>query len=199
MKKLILDIGNVLCKVEQDLFIHKVSEKMNISLAHAVRFMKRFWELHDIGYTTIQDELTDKFGVKSEIIMQDLLNAWDNVIIPDPTAIRIISGMLKSENIEAALLSNMGIEHMESMKYKLAPLYDNALKHFSCEVGARKPSKLFYQSFLTQYPEFKGAVYIDDLSQNLEAAAQFGFIPYHFDLNKHGYDKLSNVIKFFTS
>lgn len=199
MKKLALDIGNVLCKVDQDLFVNRVSEKMNLSLEHSARFMKRIWELHDIGFTTIQDELTDKFGVKSEIIMNDLLGTWNNVVIPDPTAIRIINGLIGSEDVQIAFLSNMGVEHMESMKHKLAPIYDNALKHFSCEVGARKPSKLFYQSFLMQYPEFKGAVYVDDLSQNLEAAAQFGFVPYHFDLNKHSYDKLSNVIKLFTS
>jgi len=43
---------------------------------------------------------------------------------------------------------------------------------------------LYYQSFLMEYPEFHGCVYVDDVAENLEAGKRYGFRPYHFDLSK---------------
>lgn len=197
MKYLALDIGNVLCRVNQNLFTDRVSEKLNLSIVEVERHMKRFWELHDIGFTTIEDELIDKFGVKSEIIMQDLLARWNIVVTPDNKAINRIKQIVDEGDVQLAFLSNMGYEHMEQMKDQLAPLYPNAIKHFSCEVGARKPSKLFYQSFLLENPEFKGCYYVDDLYENLEAAKKFGFKPFHFDLAENDYDRLSILDNFY--
>lgn len=197
MKYLALDIGNVLCHVNQNLFTHHVSEKLNLSIVEVERHMKRFWELHDIGFTNIQDELIDKFNVKSEITMKYLLGAWNTVISPDPEAIKRIKHIV-DDDVQIAFLSNMGFEHMKQMEHQLNPIYKDAIKHFSCEVGTRKPSKLFYQSFLIENPEFKGCYYVDDLYENLAAAKKFGFKPFHFDLKEHDYSKLSLLHNFYS-
>jgi FMN phosphatase YigB (HAD superfamily) len=193
MNYLALDIGNVLCNVKQEEFVHLVSEKMNLSTDQVVRSMNRFWELHDVGFTNIRDELIDTFGVKSEIILRDLLDAWDRVISPNYEAINAISKLIDDKNLRVALLSNMGVEHMKSMEYCLLPIYNTAIKHFSCEVGARKPSKLFFQSFLMEHPEFKGCIYVDDIRANLDAATKMGFVPFYFNLRDGNSNKLTEL------
>jgi hypothetical protein len=89
-----------------------------------------------------------------------------------------------------ALLSNIGVEHAVMMENTLkhGGFFPDAIKHFSCDVGARKPSMIYYQSFLWQYPEFKGCLYVDDLQENLDSGAKFGFRPFHLDLSKPGVD-----------
>lgn len=43
---------------------------------------------------------------------------------------------------------------------------------------------IYYQSFLWQYPEFKGCLYVDDLQENLNTGEKFGFKPYKLDLSE---------------
>jgi len=194
MKYLALDIGNVLCHLRQDIFVNGLSSKMNISIAESTRFLKRFWEFHDLGFTRIEDELIDKLGVKSEIILKELSSMWDDVISPNYRVIDFINQLREDHGVKVALLSNMGFEHAESMKTKLSRdgLFEDSVKHLSCFVGARKPSKLYYQSFLWENPEFKGCVYVDDLTENLKAGTQFGFVPFYFSLEDKMYqDKLA--------
>lgn len=184
MNYLALDIGQVLCHVDQYIFANVASETLNISVSDINRFTSRFWELHDLGYTNIQDELIEKLNVKSDIIIKKLADAWSNVVFPNETVINFINNLRNEHNVKIALLSNIGIEHAEVMKTMLSKggLYSDSIKHFSCAVGARKPSYLYYQSFLSMYPEFKGCFYVDDLQKNIEAGALLGFKCYKFDL-----------------
>lgn len=190
MNYLALDIGNVLCHLRQGDFTAEMSVMLNITDALAERFLTRVWELHDIGFTNIKDEMIDAFGTKSEKIIDQLMKSWDNVIVPNPEVIATIANLRDREDIKIAFLSNMGVEHVQLMEKQLQPLYQDAIKHFSCEVGARKPSKLFYQSFLWEHPEFKGCLYVDDIQANLDAGAKMGFVPFYFNLRDHEPSKL---------
>ena len=84
-----------------------------------------------------------------------------------------------------ALLSNIGTEHAALMEHSLnvGTFFSGAIKHFSCFVGARKPTALFYQSFLLEHPEFYSCLYIDDLQENLDVGKRFGFQTYRFSLD----------------
>lgn len=188
MNYLALDIGNVLCHLRQEYFTAEMSTMLNTSDAFAERFLSRVWELHDIGFTNIKDEMIDTFGIKSEKIIDQLMVSWNDVIIPNERIISFIKDLRDEKDIQIAFLSNMGIEHVKLMEQQLHPIYHDAIKHFSCEVGARKPSKLFYQSFLWEHPEFKGCLYVDDIQTNLDAGAKMGFKPFHFSLREHDGD-----------
>ena len=94
--------------------------------------------------------------------------------------------MSKKHEIKVALLSNVGLEHSKRMGQVLSQgtFFEDAIKHFSCHVGARKPTLLYYHLFLQLHPEFEGAVYVDDLQENLDASKQFGFKTFHFSLEE---------------
>lgn len=192
MKYVCLDIGNVLCSVGAVSFLDNLSETFDVSIPEARRFLKRFQQIHDLGYTTMEDELIDHFQVKSPIIIKNLVNAWNDSVTPNTIILDKLNEMRSKHNLQVALLSNIGVEHTAMMEHKLNHdgFFPRAIKHFSCYVGARKPSSIFYQSFILQHPEFKGCLYVDDLQENLEASKEFGFRTFCFSLAEEGYENL---------
>jgi len=183
-----LDIGNVICHADMKKFIEEISATFNISIDEADRFLRSFQQMHDIGLTTMENQLRVWFDCKSEVVSNKLINSWNNAIYPNMTAILTLE-RLQKKGAKIALLSNIGVEHAEMAKSKLHPIYDGAIKHFSCFVGARKPTMLYYQSFLWNHPEFTGCLYVDDLVENLEASKQFGFKTMHFSLENDNIDE----------
>lgn len=201
MKYVAFDIGDVLCHCFEDKFLNAVSESANISIDNAYRFFKRFWEHHDLGFTTIEDELKDKLNIQSEVIINKLNKAWMETLAPNHIMIEYLINLLFIEkslstnvrtDIQVALLSNIGKEHASKLKNTFDDgrwngygVYDACVKHLSFEVGARKPSLIYYQSFLSMHPEFKGCVYVDDREENLITAQKLGFKPFKFSLKDY--------------
>lgn len=192
-----LDVGDVLVHVDFQKFIKTISEQFNITLEEAEHFTKRSHALHDVGLTNMEEQLKDYFQVRSPLVMEKLMNSWNGVISSEYHMVMKMTQMMKTDNLQVALLSNVGTEHAVVMSRILS--YDNffnkCVKHLSCQVGARKPNKLYYQSFLLQHPEFQGAAYLDDLQENLDAGAEFGFRPFRFSLQESFNQVYSNDVK----
>lgn len=186
MKYVCLDIGSVLCSVDYQSFIDLVSSTFNVSLADARRFLKRFQKEHDLGFTTMEDELKDHFNLKSEVTTQRLIQHWNECVKTHHGMMDMLDSLKQRYNLQVALLSNIGHEHALLMEDRLAwgGFFKDAVKHFSCDVGARKPTKLYYQSFLRQHPEFTGSIYVDDLQENLDASKPFGFQIFRLSLEE---------------
>lgn len=186
MKRVCLDIGNVLCRVDFTNFLRHLSKSLNITIEDGMYFLNRSQKLHDLGLTVMKDELKDHFKIKSPVIVEEILAAWNESITADTDVLDFFNELIESKDIEVALLSNIGLEHAELMKSILnhGRFYDSSVKHFSCFVGARKPSLVYYQSFLQQYPQFQGALYIDDLQENLDSSKKFGFETYRLSLDE---------------
>lgn len=190
MKYICLDIGNVLCTVDMEVFIKDLSETFNTTKQEAQYFLKRFQRIHDLGYTTMEDELKERFGAKSEYTISRLVNVWNGSVAPFIPILDSFNSLRAKHNLQVALLSNIGVEHAAMMEDKLKHdgFFPGAIKHFSCDVGARKPSMIYYQSFLTMYPEFKGSLYVDDLQENLDVGEKMGLKPFKFDLTQPNVD-----------
>lgn len=190
MKYICLDIGNVLCYVASAPFLENLSETFNITIPEAHRFLKRFQQLHDLGYTTMEDELKDNFNVKSPVTIKRLVDDWCASISPCTPILDRLNVLRHDHGLRVALLSNIGVEHAAMMENKLnhEGFFPDVIKHFSCFVGARKPADIFYQSFLLQYPEFKGCLYVDDLQENLNSSKKFGFKTFRLSLEEEGID-----------
>jgi FMN phosphatase YigB (HAD superfamily) len=184
MKYLALDIGNVLYHCDFDPFLKTLSKQIGISIADAEYFLGRTQKLHDLGYTVMGDELRDHFHIKSEVVVEEILASWNDSVKPNISILTHLDDLQFNKKIKIALLSNIGLEHAANVNEVLEHnnILEDTIKHFSCFVGARKPSALFYQSFLMQYPEFKGALYIDDVAENLKMGQHFGFDSQQFNL-----------------
>ncbi len=180
------DIGNVLVNVDFPGFINKLSKTLNITVEDATYFLNRSHAMHDLGLTVMKDELIDHLHIKSSVLRDELIQDWNNCITPADWFLDKIDALCDKHGIKVAFLSNVGTEHAVRMRNTLGPykFFAEGIKHFSCEVGARKPTFLYYQSFLQLHPEFHGCPYFDDLRENLEAGSKFGFKPFRFSLEE---------------
>ena len=184
MKYVCFDIGNVLCHLDFKVFLSALSQQVNISEADTWHFLSRTQKLHDLGLTVLKDELTNHFKLNSETIVNRLLDEWNNVLRQEELMFQLLS-QLSENDVSIALLSNIGFEHVSYLNQIAGEYvgYKKAIHFFSCDVGARKPSMLYYQTFLTLNPKFKGCLYIDDIQENLDAGKKFGFKTLRFALS----------------
>jgi len=182
LKNLCLDIGNVLCHLKFQPFVDAVSKSLNITYEEVWYFLHKFQKLHDLGLTSVANELADHFKVKSPVIIKELDDLWLATLAPNWHIINGIERVAAELDVKIALLSNIGFEHAEYFQNNVK--MDGAIKHFSCFVGARKPTTLYFQSFLMEYPDFRGALYIDDNLSNLATGDKMGFKTFYFNLEE---------------
>ena len=181
-----MDIGNVLVHSDFNSFLKQLSKSLNITIEEATYFMNRTQKLHDLGCTKMADELRDHFHIRSPVVIDEIIASWNDIIKPNYYLLQRLSDMMATKDLQIALLSNIGLEHAVTTGQALnvGGFFDKCIKHFSCYVGARKPTVIYYQSFLQLHPEWQGCVYVDDLQENLDASKQFGFRPFRFALDE---------------
>jgi FMN phosphatase YigB (HAD superfamily) len=142
--------------------------------------------MRDVGLVTMTDVLESEFNIKSQVIIDQLLDVWNHQVVKFDLE---VLDFWSDKDLYIALLSNVGTDHSIMIDKFFNSLPENnpfnrAIRYYSCNVGVRKPQSLYYQSFLEQHPEFRGCIYLDDLPENLEAASKFGFLSTEFNLEK---------------
>lgn len=200
MKNLALDIGNVLCHVKLDSFITRLSLRAKISKEEVWYFLVRMQKMHDVGLVSMKDELISNYNIKNKDLLNELIDYWNDALRPNMTIINGIKKFYKERNetssFKIALLSNIGVEHAAWFNRRVCDFLNlneiNPIKHFSCDVGARKPSILYFQSFLQMNQDFNDAIYVDDNKDNLETGRQMGLQSIYFNLD----DKIEEINKY---
>lgn len=198
------DIGNVLCHFDIMIFVKKLAEIANINDHDAYFFLDHLQRMQDIGVTNVAHGLEYKFKLTSEEL-NILLETWNKTLLPNEMMLNFLDN-LRADGVRIALLSNMGPEHIAYLRSTCPRLFEKTVQHISCEVGARKPQKLFFQSFgldnddflyskehlkpgsiqhaLETPVDFSGCIYVDDLEDNLKIGKRYGFKVYQFNLNE---------------
>lgn len=177
-----LDLGNVIAEVDINRFVNKISEITGVSQHDAFFFMKHIQLMQDLGATNMAYGLEYRFKLSPEEL-NILLECWNACVVPNEMMLNFLDN-LKFDGVKVAILSNMGQEHMEYLRNVSPRLFDKTIQHISCEVGARKPQKLFFQSFCNDHDEFTGCVYVDDLEENLKTGKKYGFKSCLFNLEQ---------------
>jgi FMN phosphatase YigB (HAD superfamily) len=178
-KHICFDIGNVLFNVNFLPFQSYLHSIYGISFEDTYQFLKHNQKNCDLGLTTIDNGIRYHFRITKagEAHLPGAQDAWMKSITPNKEMLDLISS-LQQDGWKIALLSNMGYEHRE----KVYPMFADHIRFLSCDVGARKPTTLFFKTFLDLHPEYVVATYIDDLQENLDAGQSFGLKPIKFDL-----------------
>jgi FMN phosphatase YigB (HAD superfamily) len=184
-KYICFDIGNVLCHTNFDSLMIQISYDTGMTVDEAWLWLASIQRSHDLGLVSFVEALKTRFKLRDELTEIQYAQRWDASMYPNEEMFKLLEKLLKDGH-EIALLSNMGTEHILCMEKFLSAIKngDKVIRWYSAEVGARKPTHLFYQSFLSKYPEFKGAKYVDDLPENLETGKKHGFETINFALNK---------------
>lgn len=183
--KAILDIGNVLVNLNLPSFINKLNQIMPEN-HDPMLFLELTQGVHEIGMITMSQAFRDKYELShsSIISVNELLELWNSVVIRNQFMINIMKD-LKFQGVRFGLVSNIGYEHHQYLLKICPEIFElSEIHHMSYQVGARKPSNIYYQSFLQDYPSWIGCVYVDDRIDNLLTGKKYGFRTVHFDLSK---------------
>ena len=146
--------------------------------------MPEFWNDYDRGTRDIDSVaqcLAEFRGSDFETAKSRMLEAVTYQEQVAPTAELIAE--LKAAGYRLFVLSNMSKDYIEFLREM--PVF----QHFegeivSCEVGLIKPEREIYNLLLDRYnlvPE--QTMFIDDRKPNVDAAAEVGINPFHFDRN----------------
>lgn len=184
------DIGNVLVKFDIKKFITELNNLCYLGYIETkidpMQFLLGLQASQDCGLTTIEQKARERFNWDphhDDHITNKISEAWKSTIIPVDIMNDFFEG-LKSEGVNVALLSNMGYEHAQLFRDKWPKFFQDCTLHISCEVGARKPSKIYYQSFLMDHPKFKSCLYLDDRPENIIAGHQYSLNGDMFNLEE---------------
>ena len=190
-----LDIGSVLCRVDLSPFFKAVHNEFGLLEKIALTVVKPAW--HDIGITDIKTDFYDFINTRGmygsnecQRRIDRIYDIWMNEVVhPIPEIVTVLEELVTRGRV--ALLSNIGSDHAKVIREKFPPVFNKCIQHFSCEVGARKPSKLFFQSFLMDEPHFHRSIFVDDLIENVEMAKKCGFRAVRFNINDFSDDALA--------
>lgn len=177
-----LDIGNVLCRFDLKYFSIQLKEiaKIPEDIPHEL-FSEGIEYIVEMGAASIEDAILMYFPTINKSDLDLLHDSWVESVVPLKETTNLLNGLLNNGHI-VALLSNIGSDHAELLRE--INVYNRCIQHFSFEVGARKPQKLYYQSFIMEHPEFKRSKYIDDLTENITAGQSYGLNSTRFALSE---------------
>lgn len=188
VKKVAFDIGNVLFHFDLtpllDLLIG-FNIVDNTEMAH--EFMGgSFQHSQEIGLYDIKQSFYQLNSQLSNKTLQDIHDRWMETFHPSPPMIEIVEELI-CNHYEVALLSNIGPDHAYFVRNN-CKIFNKCIQHFSCDVGARKPTRLFFQSFLIHYGWGRNTKYFDDRQDNIAIGSEYhdGIL---FDINKFPSDE----------
>lgn len=163
------DIGCVLCHVYVNEFLDFLVEKgMFSSFNESEEFLAGIQFAQDLGLYNIRQGFYRFKPDISKHLLEEMYNKWMNIVLPSLPMLKLLEDLVESK-VQVALLSNIGYDHAKVVRRKY-PIFKQCIQHFSCEVGARKPSKLFFQSFMLQHNWPTDTLFFDDRPENIKGA-----------------------------
>ena len=187
-KKIAFDIGNVLFHFDLnpllDLLIGLNIVENN---TQAYEFMGgSFQHSQEIGLCDIKQSFYQLNQSLSCHTLQEIHDRWMETFTPSLPMIDLVEELIGNKH-KVALLSNIGPDHAKFVRDK-CKIFGDCIQHFSCDVGARKPTRLYYQSFLIQYRWPNNSLYFDDRQDNIAIGSEFhkGIL---FDISKFPSDE----------
>lgn len=190
MKLVAFDLGNVICHVDFDSFLQTLVDMDIVSDKFTGNeLMKYIQRPIDLGEYSIKQFFAEKYSKLNYRSVQLLHDTWIGMAHPSVVMLDLINELIENYGYEVSLLSNIGIDHANILREK-CPVFKKCNQHFSCDVGAAKPTKLFYQSFVLQYGWDPSVLFFDDREENVKAAQGFlnGVL---FNIEKFDSDELA--------
>jgi glucose-1-phosphatase len=179
----IFDFGNVICTFSVDSFISGLCRKAGKSKEQMVQVMPGINKLavaYETGLVT-SDEFFSRLCTLAKITVSrdDFLHAYTDIFSPINETFALIREL--KPGYKLGLLSNTNEWHyLHSIRpVEVFPLFDAVT--LSYEVKAMKPAPAIYDDMLRKLdlPAEK-CIYIDDLHENVLAAARLGLQAIHF-------------------
>jgi glucose-1-phosphatase len=179
----IFDFGNVICSFSVDLFINGLSERSGKSREQMLQIMPGINRLaveYETGLVSSEDFFSRLCTLADiTITRDDFLHAYTDIFSPIQETHALIRELKPAYKL--GLLSNTNEWHyLHSIRpVEVFPLFDAVT--LSYEVKAMKPAPAIYADMLRKLDlPAERCIYIDDLHENVVAAAGLGLHALHF-------------------
>tara|TARA_B110000305_G_C19226993_1_gene533331 strand:- start:223 stop:813 length:591 start_codon:yes stop_codon:yes gene_type:complete len=182
IKAVWFDLGNVLFAFNYNHALKEISKSSPFSYEDILKRVKEsgdmiLFEMGELSPETYFTQMKDSLQVSLDWKILEKL--WCIIFTPIQKNIDLIPQL--KEHYKLALVSNTSTSHIKYLKknHALFSYFDAEI--YSFEVGFMKPRK---EIFLTALDSFdispSETIFIDDLAQNIEAAAEFGVQTIHY-------------------
>ncbi|MEO8204610.1 MAG: HAD family phosphatase [Chthoniobacterales bacterium] len=181
----IFDIGNVLLKFDYYIAANKLlqkNQKSDYPAREAITTLVLDYESGRIDRATFIKSVRETFGDEGQD--EEFLRIWENIFEPNDPMVALLPHFKKRSRL--FLLSNIGCIHQEFIfqQYPFFSHFQDGI--YSYRAKHLKPApeifRLAQQTF-SVVPE--QTLYVDDREENVQEAANQGFIALHYDYNRH--------------
>ena len=184
-RAMIFDIGRVIIRVDLSRSIGKLG-KRDVSADSHLQVLRELeadprWPDWQEGRMTARQwhaHLAQKYQFSNEF--DEFCATWNSVLEPGTILPDALFDRL-SESCRLALLSNTDPIHVAHMEATFPFVHHFPVRIYSCRVGVSKPSPAIFHRALRELGALPEEVmFVDDVSDNVSAAARLGIKAFHF-------------------
>ena len=182
-RAVIFDIGRVIIGVDMSRSIAALGEGEGLSDRQVMREMEAdaLWPDWQQGRMTPRDwhaHLSKKLHFS--YTLEEFRAIWNSVLDPEPILPDLLFERLAAK-CRLALLSNTDPIHVAHIEASYPLVRHFHARVYSCRVGSCKPSAAIYHHALREVAALPDeAMFIDDVHENVLAAASLGINAFHF-------------------
>jgi FMN phosphatase YigB (HAD superfamily) len=183
-RAVIFDIGRVIIRVDLSRSMGALGRRDGLTHAQVLRELETDarWKEWEEGRVTPRDwhaHLAEKLGFSYNF--EEFCAIWNSVLAPEPILPDALFERLAAK-CRLALLSNTDPLHVAHFEATHTFVRHFPVRVYSCHVGTCKPSPLIYHHALRELSALpEETLFIDDLRENVLAAAALGIYGFHFD------------------
>jgi FMN phosphatase YigB (HAD superfamily) len=182
-RAVIFDVGRVIIRVDMCRSMGALGNRNGLSHVQVLRELEAdpYWQDWQEGRMAPRDwhaHLSKKLQFTYNF--EEFCAVWNSVLIPETILPDILFERLATK-CSLALLSNTDPIHVAHFEATYPFVRHFPTRVYSCRVGLSKPSPTIYQHTLREVGAMPDeAVFIDDLYENVQAAASVGINAFHF-------------------
>jgi len=194
----VFDIGGVLEVNPSTGWDARWEARLSLPTGEINRRLEHVWQAGMVGRITEQDVARDMgnlLGLDEEEVRALLVETWDEYLgTANAELIRYFASL--RQRCQTAIISNsfVGAREREQERYDFESVCE--LIVYSHEVGVAKPDRRIFElacERLAVSPE--DCIFVDDVTENIEAASDFGMRVVHFRDNEQTIRELETALR----
>lgn len=178
IKNIIFDFGDVFINLDKQATYKELAK---LGVTEVTEEMMQQYYQYEMGLTST-DEFVNWFHQKSNISKENLINAWNAILLDFPKhRLAFLKELAASKKYRLFLLSNTNDLHISWIQNdwgaELYSEFKNCFEQFylSHEINMRKPNANIFEFVLEENVlQASETIFIDDTKENTDAAAQLG-------------------------
>jgi putative hydrolase of the HAD superfamily len=180
---MIFDVGRVIIRVDLSRSFAAFGRREGLSHLQVLRELEAdaHWPDWQEGRMSPRDwhaHLDRKFGLSHTF--EEFCTIWNGVLDPNPILPESLFERLGTQ-CRLALLSNTDPIHVAHFEATFSFVRHFPTRVYSCRVGSSKPAPAIYYHTLREIEAVpEEAMFIDDMHENVAAAAALGITAFHF-------------------